>query len=197
VIALASIAITTGVQNPWLVLVVAAAGSWVGDNIAFSIGRHMRPDRLRWLRRPGFARLMGRGRSALDRRPASVILTARFIPVGRIAINVVAGTSGFPRHRFLLLSALSGTAWSVYSVLIGILAGAWIRDQAILGAGMGIAIAVALGFSIDFVSRRLEMRRCEFSDIPRGVHLRTDSRVDNLVGQGETLTTPVNVDERI
>ncbi len=158
VVAVAAIGVATGTPNPWVVLLVAAIGSFVGDNLAFSLGRRVDLDRFRWTRGPRAARLLERARGALDRRAASVILTARFVPVGRVAVNVMAGSTGFPRRRFVPLSAVSGAAWAGYSVLVGVFAGAWLRDQPVLGAVLAVAVALAGGVIIDLVVRRTRRR---------------------------------------
>ena len=114
VVALASIGFATGAPNPWLVLLAAALGSFVGDNIAFTIGRRLGIDRFRFARGPRVAALLDRVRGTLVNRSASTILTARFIPVGRVAVNVLAGSSAFPRRRFVVLSAMSGIGWAAW-----------------------------------------------------------------------------------
>jgi len=159
VVAVAAIGVATGSPNPWAVLLVAAIGSFIGDNLAFSAGRRLDLDRFRCTRGPKVARLLARARGALDRRAASVILTARFVPVGRVAVNVMAGSSGFPRRRFVPLSAISGATWAGYSVLVGVFAGAWLRDQPVLGALVAVAVALAGGLGIDLVIRKVHGSR--------------------------------------
>jgi len=154
VVALASIGFATGAPSPWLVLLAAAVGSFVGDNVAFTIGRRFGVDRFRITRGPRAARLLARVRSTLETRSASTILTARFIPVGRVAVNVLAGASNLPRRRFVVLSAISGVAWAGYSILIGVLAGAWLRDQPLLGAAVAAVAAFGIGMLVDLVVRR-------------------------------------------
>lgn len=161
VVALASIGFATGLPDPWLVLLVAAAGSFVGDNIAFTIGRRLGLDRFRFTRGRRTAKLLERVRHLLGGSPASLILTARFVPVGRVAVNVLAGSSGFSRRRFVLLSAGSGVAWAAYSTLVGVLAGAWLRDQPLLGAAVAAVAALGFGIGIDRISRRIGRRRVE------------------------------------
>lgn len=163
VVAMATVAIATGATSPWAVLLVAAAGSVVGDNIAFLVGRRLPLGTSRWARRPRIGRVLDRGRSMLAERPASVILTARFIPVGRVAVNVVAGSTGFPHRRFLPLTAVSGLAWAGFSVLIGILAGAWMHDRPLLGAAIGMVTAVGLGLLLDAATRGLSRRRARMA----------------------------------
>ena len=158
VVAVAAIGVATGSPNPWAVVLAAAIGSFVGDNLAFSLGRRVDLDRFRWTRGPKAARLRDRARGALDRRAASVILTARFVPVGRVAVNAMAGSSGFPRRRFVPLSAVAGAAWAGYSVLVGVFAGAWLRDQPVLGALVAVAVALAGGVIIDLALRGARRR---------------------------------------
>jgi membrane-associated protein len=159
IIALASIGAATGAPNLWVVLLVAMTGSFIGDNIAFTIGRGFTTKQPRWVHRLHSTQLMERSRGALEQRPASVILTARFIPVGRVAVNIMAGSTTITRRHFLVFSAVSGLAWASYSVLIGVIAGAWAHEQPLLGVGVGIITAMILGVGIDIVSRRLRRDR--------------------------------------
>ncbi|WP_082763650.1 DedA family protein [Frondihabitans sp. PAMC 28766] len=159
VVALAAVGFATGLPNPWLVLVVAALGSFLGDNIAFLIGRSVGLDRFRWLRGRRISALREKARSNLERKPAAVILTARFIPVGRVVVNVLAGANGFSRRRFVALTAVSGVAWAAYSILIGIVAGSWIHDNPLLGIGIAVGMALVVGVLVDTVGRWLSRRR--------------------------------------
>lgn len=159
VVALAAIAMSVGMPNIWIVMLIAAAGAIIGDNIAYAIGRRIGADRFRWMRRPRVAKSFAWARKGLDKRGALLILTARYIPVGRVAVNMTAGATGFPRHRFLLFTLVAGTSWSLYSVGIGLLAGAWIKDYPLLGAGVAIVLALILGFTIDKIIYHFAKRR--------------------------------------
>lgn len=158
VVALAAVGAVTGAPNPWAVLVVAALGSFLGDNIAFSLGRRMHPSRFGFLRGERAVALMARSRASLEDRPVALILTARFVPVGRVVVNALAGASRFPRRRFMGLTAVSGVAWAGYSIGIGLLAGTWIQANAVLGAGLAIVIALLLGIVVDWAGRRMARR---------------------------------------
>lgn len=154
VVALASIGLATGSPSPWTVLLAATVGSFLGDNLAFSIGRRVDLARFRWTRGPRASALLARARDALDRRGASVVLTARFVPVGRVAVNVMAGSTGFSRRRFVVLSAVSAAAWAGYSVAVGVVAGAWLQDQPVLGALVAVVLALGCGAAIDWALKR-------------------------------------------
>ncbi|MCU1529892.1 MAG: hypothetical protein JWP75_3655 [Frondihabitans sp.] len=168
VVALAAIGAATGFPNPWLVLLAAAVGSFVGDNVAYLIGRRLGLSRIRWLRRPRIAALLKTAQSNLERRPASVVLTARFIPVGRVAVNMMAGASALSHRRFVILTALSGAAWAAYSILVGVVAGSWVRDNPLLGVVGAVVVALLVGVVLDRVSSRLSRRSARSA--PRATH---------------------------
>jgi membrane-associated protein len=140
-------------------VVAAAAGAIVGDNIAFTIGRRMGLDRWRWMQRDSARRAIQWAREGLTRRATVLILTARYIPVGRVAVNVTAGATGLSRRRFFGLSALAGLSWAVYSVAIGLFAGSWLSGNPLLAALLGIAIALTIGLVIDRVTATFAARR--------------------------------------
>jgi membrane protein DedA with SNARE-associated domain len=151
-VAAAAVAASTGDGNLLLLGAVAAIGAAIGDNIAFVIGRGLGTTRFAWMRRPRVAATFAYAQQALDRRSATLILGARYIPVGRVAVNMSAGALRFPWRRFLPLSLVAGLSWSIFSLAIGLLAGAWIKDQPLLSAGLGIVIALLIGFTIDRIA---------------------------------------------
>jgi membrane protein DedA with SNARE-associated domain len=159
VVAAAAIGAATGSPNPVLVGLVAAIGAALGDSIAYLLGRSIGTDRFRWMRRPRVARALAAARRGLDRRATFLILTARYIPVGRIAVNMTAGATRFPARRFVPLALLAGACWSAYSIGIGLLAGHWAHEHPLIGAGIGIVTAIALGFIVEGATAMITRRR--------------------------------------
>ncbi|MFD5277182.1 DedA family protein [Pseudarthrobacter sp. NPDC058362] len=154
VVGLAAVAATAQVPNPWVLMLVAAAGAFSGDNIAYLIGRRVGTTRWSWMRGP---RMQGAFRWAgreLRKRPAALILVARFVPIGRVAVNLTAGVSSYPQTRFVGLTVLSATLWAAYSVGIGLFFGQWFEDNHLLGAAIAIVCAVALGIVVDVAVNR-------------------------------------------
>ncbi|MDN4612492.1 DedA family protein [Arthrobacter burdickii] len=149
VVGLASLVLTQGVLNPWLLILVAALGAFLGDNIAYGIGRGIGTTRFRWMRRPRMQRSFGWAGDELAKRAASLILVARFIPIGRVAVNLTAGATGYSQRRFVALTALSGTVWAGYSVGIGAVAGTWFQHNHLLGVAVAVGIAVVIGILVD------------------------------------------------
>lgn len=149
----AAVALSSGHALDLVPLCLAAtAGAVLGDSIAYLAGRKVGTERFGWMRAPRVARALDGARRGLDRRGSLFVLTARFIPVGRVAVNVAAGALRYPGRRFVLLTIAAGSLWSVYSAGIGALAGHWLRDQPILGAVLGTVLAVGIGLLIDRIT---------------------------------------------
>ncbi|MCA5892632.1 DedA family protein [Isoptericola sp. NEAU-Y5] len=143
--------------NPWLpgILLLAALGAWTGDQIAYQIGRTVGTERVRFLRSRRGRKAVEWARQALSRRGASFIIGARYIPIGRVAVNMTAGAVGYPRARFMLYSAIAAVTWSIYSMLIGLAAGAWLGHNPLLAMAVGVVTGVLLGLVVDQVVQRL------------------------------------------
>lgn len=159
VVALGSLAISSGHPNIWLVLATAALGAVVGDNICFQIGRRLGTERFGWMRRPRVQAAIDYARRAIATRPASLILTARYIPFARIAANLTAGATGFPFRRYFPLTVIAGACWAVYNCVIGALFGAWLANNPVLAVVVSVVVAVTLGILIDAVTARVASRR--------------------------------------
>jgi membrane protein DedA with SNARE-associated domain len=155
VVGLAAVAATADVPAPALLLMTAAAGAFVGDNAAFLIGRRTGTRRWRWMRGPRMQAAFHWAGRELRKRPASLILVARFIPIGRVAVNLTAGATRYPRPRFVGLTVLSALLWASYSVAIGLFFGQWFEDNHLLGVIVAVVCAVVLGIGIDVAISRV------------------------------------------
>lgn len=160
-VAAAAVAASAGETNLPLLIVVAALGAIIGDNIAYAIGRSIGTTRFSWMRRPRIAAAFGRAQRTLATNGAPLILGARYIPVGRVAVNMSAGALGYSWRRFLPLSAVAGVTWAIYSAMIGMLAGHWLEDQPLLSVVFGVALALVIGVIIDRVAAARRRRVAE------------------------------------
>ncbi|MET3719340.1 DedA family protein [Arthrobacter sp. UYEF21] len=155
VVGLAAVAATADVPNPWLLMSVAGLGALTGDNIAYLIGRRVGTTRWNWMRGPRMQRAFRWAGQELRKRPASLILVARFIPIGRVAVNLTAGVTHYPHLRFVGMTVLSAALWAAYSVGIGLFFGQWFENNHLLGAVIAIVCAVGLGILVDLVINRI------------------------------------------
>ncbi|MDD9208107.1 VTT domain-containing protein [Georgenia sp. 10Sc9-8] len=158
VIAVAVLAVTGEGPSLWLLVAAAAVGAFCGDLIAFTIGQHVPVHRMRLFS-------TGRGRAALDwasraleRRGTVFILSARFVPIGRVAVNMTAGAVGFPRLRFVVVAAIAGLVWAGYSTVLGVGAGHVMHEHPLVAIAIGVVGGVLLGFLVEAVLRRVGAR---------------------------------------
>jgi membrane protein DedA with SNARE-associated domain len=158
IVALAAYSRQSGEPNLWILGATALVGAIAGDNMAFMLGRRIGLERWKWMRRPKIQKAFGWARYELDKRGAVLIFTARYIPWGRVAVNYVAGSTGFGHRRFFLLDAFACFTWVGYSIGIGLLASSftWLHDSPLLSAGIAVVFAIVLGILID---HRLRMWR--------------------------------------
>ena len=166
VVGLAAVAATADVPNPAFLAATAAAGAFIGDNIAYLIGRRTGTQRLAWMRGQRMQRAFRWAGTELRKRPASLILVARFVPIGRVAVNLTAGATHFPRSRFIGLTVLSALLWATYSVAIGLFFGQWFEENHLLGVIVAVVCAIVLGILVDLAISRLRGRLPEEAEQP-------------------------------
>jgi membrane-associated protein len=145
----------TGHPVLWGIWLAAAAGAWCGDQIAFSVGRVINIRRIPFLKGPKVMKSLDWAEHALEYRGASFILAARFIPIGRVAVNLTAGALRYPRRRFMAIDAVAAIVWSTYGCALGIWAGNLVHGSLLLSIAIGIVGGIALGYVVDKVLSRL------------------------------------------
>lgn len=125
-----------------------ALGAFVGDNIAYLLGRQVGDPVAKRL----FRGEKGRGRlawaeGALQRRGMTLIVIGRFVPGGRTATTFAAGTLEMPYRRFVAADACAAVLWALYVSMLGYLGGETFEDNVWLpvAASLGFAAAVGLG----------------------------------------------------
>ena len=127
-----------------LVIVVAAIGAVCGDNIAYEIGKRAEP----WINRrfsgPKAAARLAWARHLLHTRGAGLIVIARFIPGGRTAITITAGTTQMPRGRFVAATIVAGVIWATYAALLGYYGGTRFEDSPTKALLLAFALATAV-----------------------------------------------------
>lgn len=170
VVSLASLSVSSGSPSLLVLGLVAATAAILGDNLAYLIGRGIGSSRLPVLQRPRIVAALERARVGLRHRGAMVIVTGRFIPVGRVAINMAAGATGYPRRAFVGLSVVAGSLWAGYSLGVGVLAGQWVKDNPLLGTVIAIFGAMIIGWLIESVRGFVVRRRARAARL-RSTHV--------------------------
>jgi membrane protein DedA with SNARE-associated domain len=152
---------TAGSTDPRIAVLVAlaAAGAFLGDNIAYLLGRRLGPriSRRIFAGQRGERRLSWARRS-LARYGAGLIIVCRFIPGGRTAVTVACGLVGYPWRRFMAADAVAAVLWALYAFFIGRLGGRTFEDRPWAGLLAALALTIVISAVIEVI-RRLRARR--------------------------------------
>jgi membrane-associated protein len=131
----------TGRPNMLGLAAAVTAGGMAGDRVTYLIGRSAGGR----LRHRGLVAARDRAQRALLRRGGTAILIGRFLPWGRAATALTAGSVSFPLGRFTLFTGLASAAWAAYSIGLGRLGGATFAGSPVLGAAFGMGLGLLLG----------------------------------------------------
>ncbi len=138
-----------GHPNLVLLFVMGATGAWCGDQTAYFIGTRVDVRNIKVFRRPKVLAALDWAEHALEHRGALYIIAARFIPMGRVAVNLTAGVLRYPRRRFMAVDAIATSIWAGWGILIGTAAASLLGDNLLLSIAVGITGGVLLGFAVD------------------------------------------------
>src|SRR5437588_5708671 len=116
---------STGEFHLWLVMLIAASGAVIGDNIGFAIGHHYGRSVLLKLGRFIFLtpKRVERMDHYFERHGNKTILVARFITGFRVFAALFAGASKMPWRVFVVYNVAGAILWSVVISLLGYLFG--------------------------------------------------------------------------
>lgn len=152
---------TAGSVDPRIGVLVAlaAAGAWVGDNICYALGRRFGP----FIERHVFSGQRGARRrqwaeETLARRGAGLIVACRFVPGGRTAVTATCGATGFSPRVFRGATAVAAALWASYAFALGRFGGRVFEDRP--WAGLLLALVIAGGATVAIeAGRRLLSRQ--------------------------------------
>ena len=155
VIALATLSVSPGGRPALLpVVLVVAAGAFTGDQIAYTIGGRVDVRRLRIFRGAKAQAALDWAQRALTERGASFIIAGRYIPVGRVAVNMTAGALHFSRRTFVGLDVVASITWACYGAAIGVGAGRVLQGHPIVAIVVGVVGGMVIGLLVDAVLGR-------------------------------------------
>ncbi|WP_418908501.1 DedA family protein [Glutamicibacter endophyticus] len=153
-VSLAAVGVAQGAPNLWWLVVLGVTGAILGDQFTYWLGTRLGHGQLAWMRSARAQKVLSFAARRLESSGALLIFTARYIPIGRVAVNLSAGASGFSYRRFLFFDTLGCLTWGLYSVGIGALAGNWLAHNKLLGIVLSVAIALGLGLILDKIVNR-------------------------------------------
>ncbi|GGH46477.1 DedA family protein [Microbacterium album] len=154
VTALGTMAVLHGAPPLWAVILTSGVAAFAGDAACYAIGRTLHPQRWRVMQRPRLQRAFEWAASRLRTRAATAVFTARFIPFGRLAVNLSAGAARVPATRYLPIAGAAALAWAAFQALMGAAIGSVIPGGTVVAVLVSIAIAIAAGWTVDFLIGR-------------------------------------------
>lgn len=135
----------------FLVILVAATGAIVGDNISYFIGRTV-GHRIAARYFSGDRRKrLDQAERGLAQRGGYLILVARFIPGGRTAVTLAAGTLEFPWRRFIAWDIAAGVIWASYAASLGFFGGRTFEESPLKGLALAFGVALAVTAAVEAV----------------------------------------------
>ena len=143
-----------------LVILAAASGAVVGDNVSFGIGTLVGERTVKkWFSGEKSQRRLEWAERMLDERGAYIIVIARFIPGGRTAVTFSAGyIPTFPWRRFVVYDVVAGCIWASYAALLGYFGGKTFENHPFVGLLIALGVALSLGLLVEFVRHRRQRR---------------------------------------
>jgi membrane-associated protein len=136
-----------------LVILFAAGGAILGDNISYGIGSLVGERTIkRWFSSPKSRRRLAWAEKTLDERGSYIIIIARFVPGGRTAVTFSAGyIPSFRWRRFIVYDVIAGLIWGTYAALLGYFGGKAFENAPWKGLLLAFGIALAVTAAVEVV----------------------------------------------
>lgn len=142
------------------VIAAGAAGAFIGDNIAFSIGRRWSSAfERRAARKPKFEAKLTWAREQIQDRGGLLLITARFIPGGRTAITIASGITRQSRAWFVRWTFIAAAIWATYAAGLARLVGEPFKDDHSKAFWIAFGTALGINVAIEVVRHRRLKRK--------------------------------------
>ena len=149
------VAAGAGDQNLLLVIVAGAIGAFIGDNLAYVIGRSFHgPIARRAERKPSTQGRLDWAANQVRERGGLLLVTARFIPGGRTALTISCGLTQQPHGWFVKWVALAVTIWATYAAVLGAIFGRALQDNHTAAFLIAFVTALAINIVIELIRKR-------------------------------------------
>ncbi|MDJ0391510.1 DedA family protein [Roseomonas sp. E05] len=151
----------TSLINPWALMFSVWIGSFLGDQLWFTLGRRYG---IRALRRiPGGEKRIGSALRFLERYGTLFVLSFRFVYGVRNVASAACGIAGMPHPRFAALNFIAAGLWAASFTAAGWFAVAWLGEEGTSYALGGIGAVVVLYLAVRLVQywRRPAVQRQE------------------------------------
>ena len=145
--------------DPWLIAFYAFCGSFLSDQVMFSLGKYKGESVLRNL--PRVARNVDKAGRLFKKYDTILILGFRFVYGVRNVTPILLGISGVSHLKFFILNFIGATVWALSFSFGGFYAGrAFMKIMGLVGHGIFYALLAALvaGGLIWFIRARRSVK---------------------------------------
>ena len=148
-----------GHLNIVLVIVVAAAGAFLGDNMSYEIGLRAKDwVNTRYRSTEKRAKRLDWAETQIEERGGLLLITARFIPGGRTLLTLSCGVTDQPHRWFARWVGIAAVVWAVYASMLGYVGGKTFEDNHTMAFVLAFTMAVSITVLIEVV-RHVRKRR--------------------------------------
>lgn len=143
-----------------LVILCAAGGAIVGDNISYWAGAFLGERTVKNLFRHEKAKhAFVWAERQIETRGFYLIVIARFIPMGRTAVTFSSGyTHGMPWRRFIVADVIAGVVWASYAALLGYVGGKQFEEEPWKGLVLAFVVAIGIALTVELIRNRRAKR---------------------------------------
>jgi membrane protein DedA with SNARE-associated domain len=148
--------------RPWLIALCAFSGSFLSDQLMFSLGKHKGEDVLRHF--PRVAKNMNKASVLFKKYDTALILGFRFVYGVRNITPIMLGLSGVSHKKFFLLNFIGAAVWAVTFTYGGLLAGkAFQRAMHVFGHGILYVLLAVLACTllVWYIRSRSNMKKAK------------------------------------
>ena len=150
----------------WIVLPVLIAAAFIGNQVGYFIGRKFgpsvfdRPDSRFFSQRN-----VTRTQEFFDHHGTKALVLARFVPIVRTFVPVLAGVGKMNRRTFIIANAIGAVLWAGVITVLGYYLGQveFIKNNIELAA-IGIVAVSLIPVGIEFVRHRREAHNAASPD---------------------------------
>lgn len=176
IIATSTTSVQTGSPILILIFIAGATGAWCGDQIAYLIGSRFDVRKWGLFTRPKARAALDWAEHQLERRGTTFIIAARFIPMGRVAVNLTAGALRYPHRRFMGVDAVAVSIWAGWGIALGTIAGSiFPEDNLLVSIVVGVVAGTVLGFFVDKLLSLLGFGTPELPDLAGDIEERIET----------------------
>src|SRR6266568_2737885 len=148
--------VSAGRADPRIAVLIglAAAGAFIGDNVNYLLGRWFGPAvTRRFLSGERGTRQRAWAERSLERYGARLIIACRFIPGGRTVVTLTCGLVGYRHRSFVIATAAAALIWASYAFLAGRLGGRAFEDKPWAGLLLALGLVLVVSVIVEVLRR--------------------------------------------